>query len=64
MVEFETKKGKTIQLYPDGNGWRIKFYHGGELPGELQGVFTSEGKATQVIKQYIEIGVAPSLRRT
>ena len=63
MPDFETKKGKTVRLYSEGNGWKIKFYPGGELPEELQGVFTSEGKATQAIKQYIEIGIAPSLRK-
>jgi hypothetical protein len=62
MIDFETKKGKTVRLYPDGNGWKVKFYPGGELPEELQGVFTSQGIATKAIEQYISIGLAPSRR--
>lgn len=62
MPDFETKKGKTVRLYSEGNGWKIKFYPGGEVPEELSGIFTSEGIATKAIQQYIEIGVAPSRR--
>jgi len=62
MIEFETKKGKTVRLYPDGNGWRVMFTSGGELPEELSGIFTSQGIATKVIERYIDIGVAPSRR--
>lgn len=55
MSKFETPNGKEIATYVEPNSamFRIKFVQGGELPTDLQGVFTSEKFADRAIKSYL-----------
>lgn len=56
MSTFETPNGKQIATFVEANSpmYRIKFTTGGELPSELQGVFTSEKFADRAIKAYLQ----------
>lgn len=56
MSQFTTAYGKDVATYidPKTAHVRIKFVQGGELPVELQGIFTSVRVADQMIVNYIE----------
>lgn len=54
MRNYTTPRGKDVEIYPEGNLWKIQFTNGGELPGELAGAFTSEGIAAQRTELYIK----------
>jgi len=58
MREYTTHRGKDIEIFPQGNGWFVKFVQGGELPAMLSGMFTSEGLASQTVEMYIAQGKA------
>ena len=58
MRSYTTHRGKDVEIYPQGNGWFVKFVHGGELPISLAGMFTSEGLASQTVEMYIAQGKA------
>jgi hypothetical protein len=55
MKSFETPNGKRIDLYRDKktSQIRIQFNPGGELPAELEGIFTSEIEAENTINMYL-----------
>ncbi len=54
MKTWETPKGKEIKLYYEGRNLAIQFGSGGELPVELQGVFTNETEAEKAILKYLD----------
>lgn len=56
MSQFTTAYGKDVATFidPKNSHVRIKFVQGGELPLELQGLFTSVRVADQAIINYIE----------
>lgn len=52
---FETHNGKEIQFYRNPQAlFQIRFGGGGELPQELQGLFTSERFAEAAVYSYLE----------
>lgn len=53
MRFYTTRRGKDIEIYPEGNAWKVQFSQGGELPVELSGLFTSEGFASQAVENYL-----------
>jgi hypothetical protein len=56
-LTFETPNGKVIEVYmPErsGNGYRIRFKSGGQLPKKLQGIFLSKNSATQAVQVYLD----------
>ena len=58
MRSYTTHRGKDIEIFPQGNGWFVRFVNGGELPAMLSGMFTSEGIAAQNVESYIAQGKA------
>lgn len=49
-----TPNGKEIQIVGDRTLYKIQFSTGGQLPKELQGLFTSHTEAKRKIDQYLE----------
>jgi len=51
----ETPNGKKIAIFnaPNTSMYAIKFIPGGELPQELEGLFTSPTEATLVVHRYL-----------
>lgn len=50
----ETEKGKTIQMSRTNLGfWELQFKEGGELPKELQGMFTDYYEASNAVNIYL-----------
>lgn len=51
--EVPTKmKRLTVINPPNSAMWQIKYEGGGEVPDELKGMYTSEGKAIQDINRF------------
>lgn len=55
MIVHELPSGKKIQLVtePKSHLKRWQFNPGGELPQELQGLFTQDKYAIQALTQYL-----------
>lgn len=54
VKENKTPKGKELVIKPDGRGFfEISFTSGGELPGELCGIFSDPTRAQIAINIYL-----------
>lgn len=53
--QYKTPNGKVIEAVPEGvyGLWVVRFKSGGELPVELQGMFTTINYAESAINSYL-----------
>jgi hypothetical protein len=66
MEIFVTPNGKEIKIVnsPGSGHYKIMFATGGELPQELEGLFTSVHSAEKAVIRYINLQQAKAKLRT
>jgi hypothetical protein len=52
-MKYITQGNKELEVVNEGMSSRIKFVGGGQLPDELEGIFTSHSFAIQRIQEYL-----------
>jgi len=52
-MKYITQGNKELEVINEGMSARIKFVGGGQLPDELEGIFTSASFAIQRIEEYL-----------